>query len=84
MRGLGLESELGHFSHWASLAAVPAVFGAAAVPFEPVVLAAVPEDVVFLFFPMALGEFFEVSRLGRGSNGRQEARKEMNRRARVK
>jgi hypothetical protein len=33
---------------------------------------------------MAHGDFFEVSGLGRGSNGRQEPRKEMNKRAGVK
>jgi hypothetical protein len=69
-------------SHWASLAA--AVFGAAAVAFEPVALAAAPEDAVFLFLPMTLEDFFEVSGLGRGSNGRLEAREEMSRRARMK
>jgi hypothetical protein len=48
------------------------------------VLVVAPADAVFLFFPMALGVSFEVSRLGRSGKGRQDVRKEMNRKARVK
>jgi hypothetical protein len=58
-----------------------AVFSAATVAFE---LAAALEDVVFLFLPMVLGDFFGVSGFGRSSNRRQEAGKEMNVRARMK
>jgi hypothetical protein len=46
-------------SRWASLAAA-IVFGAAAIAFEQVALVVAPEDAVFLFLCMTLGNFFEV------------------------
>jgi hypothetical protein len=54
-------------SHWASLATAVAtfgadLFGAAAVAFEPVVLAVTLAVAVLLFLPMVFGVCFEASK----------------------
>jgi hypothetical protein len=44
--------------------------------FEPVALAAAPEDAAILFFPIALRSFLsELQKLGNNGNGEQEARR---------